>query len=80
AHLGEVAKRGYGFDLGEEMEGQTCIGAAIRGATGGVIAALWITAPSSRIPDGQLDAFGAVVKAHADEISSRFGAVLSQSA
>lgn len=80
AHLDEVAKRGYGFDLSEEMEGQTCIGAAIRGATGGVIAALWITAPSSRIPDGQLDAFGAVVKAHADEISNRFGAVLNQNA
>jgi DNA-binding IclR family transcriptional regulator len=77
-HLNEVAARGYGFDLSEEMEGQTCIGAAIRGATGGVIAALWITAPSARIPDGQLDAFGAVVKAHADEISGRFGAVLSQ--
>jgi DNA-binding IclR family transcriptional regulator len=45
-----------------------------------VIAALWITAPSSRIPDGQLDTFGSVVKAHADEISSRFGAVLSQNA
>ena len=79
-HLKEVAARGYGFDLSEEMDGQTCIGAAIRGATGGVIAALWITAPSSRIPDGQLDAFGSVVKAHADEISSRFGAVLSQNA
>ncbi|WP_052572853.1 IclR family transcriptional regulator [Haloferula sp. BvORR071] len=77
-HLKEVGARGYGFDLAEEMEGQTCIGAAIRGATGAVIAALWITAPSSRIQDGQLDAFGAVVKAHADEISSRFGAVLSQ--
>ena len=79
-HLKEVGERGYGFDLAEEMEGQTCIGAAIRGATGGVIAALWITAPSSRIPDSQLDSFGAVVKAHADEISGRFGAVLSQTA
>jgi DNA-binding IclR family transcriptional regulator len=79
-HLKEVGERGYGFDLAEEMEGQTCIGAAIRGATGGVIAALWITAPSSRIPDSQLDSFGAVVKAHADEISGRFGAVLSQMA
>ena len=78
SHLKEVGERGYGFDLAEEMEGQTCIGAAIRGATGGVIAALWITAPSSRIPDSQLDAFGSVVKAHADEISGRFGAVLSQ--
>lgn len=80
SHLDEVASRGYGFDLGEEMEGQTCVGAAIRGTTGGVIAALWITAPSSRIPDGQLDHFGELVKSHADEISSRFGAVLTTNA
>ncbi len=77
AHLKEVAERGYGFDLGEEMEGQTCIGAAIRSATGGVLGALWITAPASRIVDGQLDTLGFLVKSHADEISSRFGAVLS---
>lgn len=80
AHLKDVAVRGYGFDLGEEMEGQTCVGAAIRGATGAVIGALWITAPSSRVPDGQLDSIGAIVKAHADEISSRFGAMISNDA
>jgi len=76
-HLEKVAQRGYGFDLNEEMEGQTCVGAAITGATGSPIAALWITAPSSRIPDGQLDALGSLVKAHADEISARFGAIQS---
>lgn len=74
-HLEEVAARGYGFDLNEEMEGQTCVGAAILGSTGSPIAALWITAPTSRIPDGQLDTLGELVKAHADEISSRFGAL-----
>lgn len=75
-HLKAVAELGYGFDLGEEMEGQTCIGAAIRSATGVVLGAIWITAPASRIGDGQLDTLGLLVKAHADEISSRFGAVL----
>jgi DNA-binding IclR family transcriptional regulator len=77
SHLKEVEKRGYGFDLCEEIEGQTCIGAAVRSATGGLLGAIWITAPTQRIPDGQLDTIGALVKAHADEISSRFGAVLT---
>jgi DNA-binding IclR family transcriptional regulator len=75
-HLDEVAKRRYAFDLGEEHEGQTCVGAAILGATGGPIAALWITAPSARIPDGKLDEIGETVRAHADEISGRFGALI----
>lgn len=75
-HLEEVAKRRYAFDLGEELEGQTCIGAAILGATGTPIASLWITAPSSRIPDTQLDELGVLVRDHADEISRRFGALL----
>lgn len=77
-HLEGVAERRYGFDLGEEIEGQTCVGAAILGATGSPIAALWITAPSARIPDGKLDELGRKVRAHADEISRRFGALISK--
>jgi len=76
-HLEKLAPRRYAFDLGEEMEGQTCIGSAIVGATGSPIAALWITAPSSRIPDGRLDELGEMVRAHADEISRRFGALIA---
>lgn len=75
-HLEAVAKRRYAFDLGEEHEGQTCVGAAILGATGSPIAALWITAPSARIGDGSLDEIGKTVRAHADEISERFGALI----
>lgn len=74
-HLQEVAQRRYAFDLGEEIEGQTCIGSAIVGPTGTPIAALWITAPSSRIPDGRLDEVGEKVRGYADEISRRFGAL-----
>lgn len=74
-HLEEVAERRYAFDLGEELEGQTCVGSAILGPTGAPIAALWITAPSSRVPDGLLDGVGELVCSHADEISARFGAL-----
>ncbi|CAN5376750.1 IclR family transcriptional regulator C-terminal domain-containing protein [soil metagenome] len=72
-HLEEVGERGYGFDLAEEREGQYCVGSAILNAAGYPIASLWITAPSSRLPDGQLDAVGRLVKEHADEISARYG-------
>ena len=72
-HLEGVRERGYGFDLGEELEGQYCVGAAVVDAKGYPIASLWITAPSSRLPDGELDAVGQQVKAHADEVSARFG-------
>lgn len=72
-HLVEVGARGYGFDLGEEMEGQYCVGAAVVDAKGYPIASLWITAPSSRLADGELDVTGRLVKTHADEISARLG-------
>lgn len=72
-HLGSVAERGYAFDLAEEHEGQYCVGAAIRDGRGHPQAAIWITAPSSRIPDAELDAVGRIVRSHAEEISGRFG-------
>lgn len=75
AHLEEVAERGYAFDLGEELEGQYCVGAPIFDAGGWPIASLWITAPSVRLSDGDLDRTGSVVRSHADEISARFGRV-----
>lgn len=74
-HLDAVAERGYAFDLAEELEGQYCVGAPVFDAAGRPIAALWITAPSARLSDGDLDRTGAIVKSHADEISARFGRV-----
>jgi DNA-binding IclR family transcriptional regulator len=73
AHVEEVRERGYGFDLSEEMEGQYCIGAPIFDARGYPTAALWITGPASRIPDAELDAFGATIRKAADLVSARFG-------
>lgn len=72
-HLEEVRERGYGFDLSEEMEGQYCVGAPIFDKRGYPVASIWITAPSLRLPDTELDATGAKVRAAADVVSGRFG-------
>lgn len=71
--LGEVRERGYGFDLSEEMEGQYCIGAPIFDSKNHPAASIWITAPSTRLPDSELDAVGREIRAHADVISTRLG-------
>ncbi len=73
AHLDEVRKRGYGFDLSEEREGQYCVGAPIFNGKNDPIAALWITAPASRLPDCDLDGVARKIRAAADVISSKFG-------
>ena len=73
ADLVRVRERGYGFDLSEEMEGQYCIGAPIFDAKGHPVASLWITAPSTRLPDSELDEVGRIVRSHADTISTRLG-------
>jgi DNA-binding IclR family transcriptional regulator len=77
AHLEEVRERGYGFDLSEEMEGQYCVGAPIFDARGYPAAAIWITAPASRLPDSELDVTGRKIRAAADVVSGRFGCKLS---
>lgn len=77
AHLEGVRQRGYGFDLSEEMEGQYCVGAPIFDGRGYPIAALWITAPSSRLPDAELDEVGRTIREAADVVSGRFGCNLS---
>ena len=73
AHLVEVRERGYGFDLSEEREGQYCVGAPIFNGKKEPIAALWITAPSSRLPDCELDEVGRRIKGAAEVISSKLG-------
>ncbi|MDB4544638.1 IclR family transcriptional regulator [Akkermansiaceae bacterium] len=73
AHLVEVRERGYGFDLSEEREGQYCVGAPIFNGKSEPIAALWITAPSSRLPDCDLDEVACKIRDAADVVSSRLG-------
>jgi IclR family KDG regulon transcriptional repressor len=73
-HLASLRERGYSID-NEEMEiGLRCVGAPVRDQTGGVIAAIAISAPRFRLNDEDFDRFGLMARQAADAISSRLGA------
>lgn len=71
--LEDTKKKGYGSDIGEEVEGVNCISAPILNRNGYPIAAIWVTGPAERLPEKDFDEIGAVVKEHAKIISQRFG-------
>jgi IclR family KDG regulon transcriptional repressor len=73
-HLASLRERGYSID-NEEMEiGLRCVGAPVMDQTGGVIAAIAISAPRFRLNDDDFDRFGLMARQAADAISSRLGA------
>jgi len=50
AELSRIRKRGYATDTAEEVEGCHCVSAPILDRDGYPLAAVWVTAPSSRLP------------------------------
>ncbi len=68
-----VQQKGYGFDHAEELDGVHCVGAPIFNQYGYPIAALWITAPSSRLPFKDFDAIGNTLKEAGLAISRKWG-------
>lgn len=68
-----VREKGYGTDCAEELEGVHCIGAPIFNQYGYPIAALWITAPSVRLPQSSFEKTGKIIKAACLSISRQYG-------
>lgn len=68
-----VKERGYGIDCAEEMEGVHCISAPILNQNGSVLAAIWTTGPSSRLPISEFENIANKVKDCALNISAKFG-------
>jgi DNA-binding IclR family transcriptional regulator len=64
---------GYATDIGEEVEGITCIAAPIFDFQSLPIAAIWITGPDMRLPKKRIPALGEIVNNHALELSRRLG-------
>lgn len=73
SELEQVRERGYSIDRGEEVEGVTCVGAPVFNYRGRPTAAVWVTAPASRLGEGQYERIGTVVAAYGDRISERLG-------
>jgi len=71
--LQRVNADGYAIDIGEYDEGLTCIAAPIRGDSGQVCAALGLSGPSWRIPEGRLPSIIGLLLENARGVSRELG-------
>ena len=68
-----TAKRGYSVDDEERAPGVICIGAGIRDFSGAIAGAISISGPKFRLAARKLESYAALVRASADDASSRLG-------
>lgn len=68
-----VQENGYSVDYAEELEGVHCVGAPIFNQYGYPIAALWVTAPSRRLPYERFHEVGNTLKEAGLLISKQYG-------
>jgi IclR family acetate operon transcriptional repressor len=68
-----VRERGYSLDDEESARGLRCIGAPIRGADGGVIAAVSLSSPADRLSLGDAHAIASAIRETAGGISAELG-------
>jgi DNA-binding IclR family transcriptional regulator len=68
-----IRKQGYSVDNEECHVGVRCVAAPIFSTNGGVVAAIGITAATLRLPEKQIPAMAAKVKAAAVEVSQLLG-------
>lgn len=71
--LQDVRRRGFSLDLEENERGICCVGAPIFDSAGRVIAAVSVSTPAERFDRNGIDAFGALVRHTADDISASLG-------
>ena len=72
--LSATRDRGYSIDAEERNEGMKCVAAPVFDAHGEVVAGISVSGPSSRMQDGRIADFGALVAQAADELSRAIGA------
>ena len=68
-----IQQRGFAVDDLEFRDGVRCVAAPIRDFDGVVVAAIGISAPSSRLTKRQVNEVGSQVKAAADTVSAKLG-------
>ena len=64
-----IKKRGYSFEMSEQIAGCNCVGVAIFDKKNYPIASIWATAPATSLPQDKFDKIYNVLKAGANEIS-----------
>jgi IclR family KDG regulon transcriptional repressor len=72
--LARIRRVGYSVDRGEIEDGLYCVGAPVRDYTGGVVAAVSIAGPSTRINDRTIPGLAKAVVATAADVSNALGA------
>jgi DNA-binding IclR family transcriptional regulator len=73
--LANIRQQGFAFDDEEHEVGVRCVAAPVRNNQGATIAALSISIPTVRMPDGEITRFRELVTQAAEEISKKMGAV-----
>lgn len=73
-HIKKVKEVGYGIDCDEEREGMRCIAAPVFNEKKYPVASIWLTGPSSRIPQRDFPKLGKMVIDAAAKISKKLGA------
>lgn len=67
--LDATRKRGYGIDCGEALHGVHCVAAPVFDRQGLPVAAVTVTGPDERLPEGDFEAIGQLVVACARAVS-----------
>lgn len=75
SELEEVRERGFAIDDEERESGVRCVTAPVRDVHGTVIAALSVSAPTTRFPKKRIASFASEVVAAASKVSNRLGYV-----
>jgi IclR family transcriptional regulator, KDG regulon repressor len=73
AELRAVRSRGYAIDDEEKEEGLRCVGAAVRGHSGRLFAAMSISGPAFRMTKERIPEIGQAVMGAANELSAELG-------
>ncbi|MFC4992556.1 IclR family transcriptional regulator [Rubritalea tangerina] len=71
--LERIKLAGVAYDRAEQIEGCHCIAAPVKDPYGYPVAALWVTGPSSRLPESKFVDVGSLVKSAADQVTKLLG-------
>lgn len=73
AELRSVRMRGYAIDNEEKEEGLRCVGAAVRGHSGKLMAAISVSGPAFRVTKERIPEIGQIVLRAASDLSEELG-------